>query len=100
LGEKMRKIKPENIKVGDFVYLVDKYDKSRGFIIKKILSKKKEIQAFFTIWALKKEPFEPKYRMGIEVGLDSDTLKFYTIYKLNKKEVTKFNKLLILHNLK
>ncbi len=97
----MKKIKPENIKVGDYIYLTDK---GRGLfrcILKKNPNKKKELK--YRVWFLKEKVekthlFEPKSCSSL--SLIDETLKFYILQKLNKKEVLKFTKFLILENLK
>ena len=101
----MRKIKPENINVGDSIYMVDRKDKKRRYILKKILDKKKET---FKWWFLKDKSdkrhlFEMTYTEGVtDMSPDVEVntaFMIYTIHRLNKKEVSEFNKLLILKNL-
>jgi hypothetical protein len=101
----MRKIKPENIKVGDFIYLVFKDDKNTRYILKKIPNKKNKTP-LFKWWILKnklEKPhlLEPDY-MGMfdDVNMENESFERYEVYKLNKKEITEFNKLFILMNLK
>lgn len=90
----MKKIKEKDIKVGDFVYGVDEKRTDFRFILKKTPRN-------FKVWFLKNNSehlFEPKY-FGGETDIGEETFKYYYIRKLNKKEIDKFNKLLILHNL-
>ena len=102
----MRKIEPKNIKIGDFIYIIDNGKKERRYILKKILNRK---GVLFEWWMLKEKSkkethlFEIRYYGGItDMNPDSKengAFMGYTIHKLNKKEVSEFNKLLILKNL-
>jgi len=102
----MKKIKEKNIVVGDFIYIIDATNKkridNRRFILK-ILSK--NIRGLWNIyfWNLeagnKKTPnFNLLKNKGNYMMLEEDWER-YDAYKLNKKEIEKFNRLLILEAL-
>ncbi len=98
----MRKIKEEDVKVGDFVYGRDKKHGDFRFILQKTPRKKKG-KSIFKVWFLKDESerihlLELNYFAG-ETNLGEQTFKYYTIRKLNKKEILEFTKILILKNL-
>ena len=98
----MEKIEPKDIRIGDYIYLVDKKRKNIRYILKKTPKKKKNTP-LFKYWVLKNKSeksylFDPEYG-GIEAMMRDTNFKYYIIYKLNKKEVLKFIKILILLNL-
>ena len=102
----MRKIKPENIKIGDFIYIIEhlfiEKNKNRRFILKIFLKKGELTDTYF--WRLKNTSekasiFDPIELKG-DYTMDKEDWENYNLkYKLNKKEVSKFTKLLILNNL-
>ena len=102
----MKKIEPKNIKVGDFIYIIEhlfiEKNKNRRFILKILLKKGELTDTYF--WRLKNTSkkasiFDPIKFKG-DYTMDKEDWENYNLkYKLNKKEVTKFHKLLILNNL-
>ena len=100
----MKEIKAKDIKVGDYIYIESELVKVRRYILK-INSIKKKVIKFK--WCklkdkTKRHLFEPHptYFSGDDyVNLDIGMPKEYKIYKLNKKEVSEFTKILILNNL-
>jgi hypothetical protein len=100
----MRKIKAENIKVGGFIYLTDKFSKNRRFILE-ILKNRTKLRYDINFWGFKSDfapvnqsIFDPvRHKQGYTM-LEEDWEDFH-IFKLNKEETSKFNKLLILKNL-
>ncbi len=103
----MRKINKQDVKVGEFVYGIDKKrsEKQRDFrfILKKTSRKNEDGTPIFKVWFLENKSkktylFEPDY-FGGEVDIGEATFRYYTIRKLNKKEVLEFTKILILKNL-
>ncbi len=100
---KIRKINQKDVKVGEFVYGIDKKNKDFTFILKKTSRKDENGTPIFKVWFLgnkskKTHLFEIGY-FGGEANIMETTLKHYTIRKLNKKEVLEFTKILILKNL-
>ncbi|KKK59126.1 hypothetical protein LCGC14_3037500 [marine sediment metagenome] len=101
----MKEIKLKDINIGDFIYLNSNLVNVRKYIIKINSKTKKYLR--FKWWKLedktKERLFEPNstYFSGDDyVDLDKGIPKEeYEMYKLNKKEVSKFNKFLILKNL-
>lgn len=99
---KMRKIKRENIEIGDFIYIIENIftekRNNRKFILK-ILSNIGDV----TFWKLK-DTQEPSIFDTIEYKDDYLMIKEdwgnYNLYRLNKEEISKFIKLNILENLK
>ena len=93
----MEKIEPKDMKIGDFIYIIETlFNEKRGnrrFILK-----------FNTEWwklkniSKKLSIFDPIENKGDYVMLEEDW-EHYKAYKLNKKEIGKFNKLQILNNL-
>jgi len=101
----MRKIKPEDIKIGDFIYIIEhlfeQENRNRRFILK-ILSKEglKKYNIYF--WKLentskKASIFDPLGYKGNYSMLEVDW-EHYKTYRLDK-EIAKFKKLLIINNL-
>ena len=98
----MRKINQKDVKVGDFIYIVDRGDKSRRFMIKKITNDKEK--SMYEWWCLegKSEKGQlPKIDTGKVSAKHLNNYQFspYKLYRLNKKEVLEFTKILILKNL-
>ena len=98
----MRKIKSGTIKIGDYIYFVDKKQKNITYILKKTPDKN-ERGSIFEYWVLKNKSermhlFEPEYKGGTTL-MREGSLDYYTIYRLNKKEVLEFKKILIINNL-
>lgn len=100
----MKKIKEENIVVGDFIYVIDKKAGERRYILK-ILSKRVTPKNIY-FWRIIDRDMSNKTSF-----FDTITYKnydkmwkkdweWYNLYKLNKKERGKFNRLLILDGLK
>ncbi len=95
----MKSIKIESVKVGDFLHLIEKEDKTGGYIIKiiRIITKwKKEIEW----WNLAEKDvlFNPTGSHGKCVMLKK-SWDYYNLFKLDKEKVSKFNKYQILKNL-
>ncbi len=101
----MKRIKEENIIVGDFIYIIDgvlkRKDGNRRFILK-ILTKRKGLKETY-FWKLKNVSnpsiFDPIIGKGI-CRMREEDWEIYDLYKLNKKEIEKFKRLRILENLK
>ena len=98
----MRKIKSETIKIGNYIYFVDKKQKNITYVLKKTPDKN-ERGSIFKYWVLKDKSerthlFEPEYNGGTTMMRDG-SFDYYTIYRLNKKEIAEFKKLIILDNL-
>ena len=101
----MKKIKKENIEVGDFIYIIENLSKekerNRGFILNFLTSN--EGVGNTKWWRLKKiskeiSIFDPIEDEGYYTMLER-IWEYYEVYKLNKKEIEKFKKLIILYNL-
>lgn len=101
----MKKIKKENIIVGDFIYIIEKEGGGNRRYILKILSKREKPKNVY-FWRIIDRD------MSNETSL-FDTITYknydrmskkdwegYLIYKLNREEKGKFNRLLILESLK
>ncbi len=106
----MKPIKKEDMKVGDFIYIIGKIKKrKRVFMVRiKIITLGNRINIDW--WRLSEKPkdlFEldrdkEKDNQGENQGntnMTNNNWESYNIFKLNKKEITKFNKHLILKNL-
>ncbi len=90
---KMRKIKFEDIKVGDWIYSIIKDDEYYiDFIIEK-LDKEKFKTNYYEV-NLKKREISGKKVGGF---LDKDNVDEF--FRLNKKEIAKWEKIIMLYNL-
>jgi len=107
----MKKINKKDMKVGDVIYIEHKTKpKTRRFIVKinrlRLENKDKEEVDEIVYWALQNIltkgvinfSFEPTDRQGVCVMWKSDW-EDYDLFRLNKKEIEKFKKLLILKHL-
>lgn len=95
----MKRIKVENIKVGDYIYGKGEKSNDARFIIDTNLKKRyKILRGKLHFLKCHSKKFEPELYEG-KIDIDNKILKLYKIYKLNKKEVLEFIKLNILKNL-
>ncbi len=102
----MRKIKEEKIMVGNFIYIIDNVSKkigvNRRFILKILTSRGGFNDIHF--WKLKNMPKKTSIFDSIEHKdnyiMSKGDWENYKLYRLNKKEIQKFNRWIILNNLK
>lgn len=95
----MKQIKKEKIKVGDFIYLNQiKRKNSGGKYIIKIISMNLSESSKVQCWLLNINLEPSKLTDGFWYLYKKDW-KNYDIYKLNKKEILRFKKHLILNEL-
>jgi len=101
----MKEIKEKEIKVGDFIYVIEtlfmKKNHNRRFIINFLTGNNGIGNTKW--WGLKNisektSIFDPIKNKGSFFMLKKDW-EYYKAYKLNKKEIEKFNKLIILSKL-
>jgi len=99
----MKKIELKDIKVGDCIYLENKKETNFRCVLKKTPNKEKGMTIFNVFWLKDKSKsthlFEPRNTFKNPLPLGNETFNYYMTYKLNKKEVLKFTKMLILMNL-
>ncbi len=103
----MKQIRKENMKIGDFIYLVDKgQQRARAFMIKIT-----NLDINIDWWRLSEKPkdlFEldthkEKDNSGDNKGntyMTNSDWESYNLSKLNKKEISQFKRHIILQNLK
>jgi len=106
----MRKIKPEGMRVGELVYLVGIRHKDTEYILKILAVLPPDIRVkilYLCVGAhsprksrLFKLKLDDVFLKGISCGMSDLTMKTFTFYRLNKKEISEFNKLRIIKNLK
>lgn len=98
----MKPIKKQNIKVGDFIYLVDKkQQRERAF-----MTKVTNLDINIDWWRLSEKPkdlFElnddkERNNQG-NTNMINNNWENYNIFKLNKQEITEFKRHIILKNL-
>ncbi len=99
----MKKIELKNIKVGDYFYIVDEGEKSRRFMVKKLINDKEK--HMYEWWRLENKSEKgqlPEIDTGKVSAKHLNNYQFspYTLYRLNKKEISEFKKLIIIFNLK
>ena len=103
----MKKIELKEIKVGDYIYIVENIfiqkDRNRRFILE-VLSKKRGLKYDTNFWSLesvskKTSIFDPTKHKGNYIMSKEDWGEYRICYKLNKEEISKFIKLHILENL-
>ncbi len=102
----MKKVELKDIKIGDFIYIIEhlfiEKNKNRRFILKILLKKGELTDTYF--WRLKNTSkkasiFDPIELKG-DYTMDKKDWENYNLkYKLNKEEVSKFIKLLIIDSL-
>ncbi len=100
---KMRKIKEENIKIGNFIYIIRKDSKDRRYIIKILSEERKSKDTRF--WKLKiiskkTSIIFDEIEFKSYCPMSKEIWERYDLYKLNKKEIEKFNRVIILEDLK
>jgi len=99
----MKQIKKEDMKVGDYIYIIDKNRKRERAFIVKIIDLNMNIHNIkISFWKLNeksKELFEIKEEIK-EWNMESSDWEYFNLFKLNKEEISQFNKHLILKNLK
>ncbi len=100
----MRKIKPKNVKVGELVYLVGIKHKDTRYILQilNVWENKLKVKILYLAVEGKKQKLaELKLNDIFPLGGIACNIKILPIeiYRLNKKEVSEFNKLRIIKNL-
>lgn len=96
----MRKIKKENIKEGEFIYIISKEDKrERAFVVNIIKLGKKVKIKYYKLKEKSKDLFELEDNYKRNTHVFSKTWDYYNLFKLNKRETLKLNRHLIISNL-
>ena len=92
----MRKIEVKDVKVGDYFFIIDG---GRNFMLKKVANGGKK--STYEWWRLtgNRNCFEIIGSKNSHSHLNDYTFDPYKIFKLNKTEIKRFEKLLIINNL-